>query len=395
MRFDTLAIHEAQDADPSTGALVTPIHQTSTFVQEAPGVHKGFDYGRTNNPTRQTLERVLAALEGVPWCATFSSGLAAEHTILQALTGPGDHVIVPRDVYGGTFRLLNAVHGPKGLAWTQLDLGDDGAFAGAFGPGTRLVWVESPTNPRLEVVDVARAAAFAHRHGALLVVDNTFATPVNQRPFEHGADVVIHSVTKYLAGHSDLVQGAVLAKDPEVFAKVKFLQNATGAVPGPFDCWLTLRGLKTLSLRVRRHGENALAVAERLLAHPRVAKVLYPGLPSHPGHAIAARQSTGAGFGGVVSVELHASVEATKAFASSRRFWKLGESLGGVKSLVCHPATMTHASIPEATRRALGLSDGLVRLSTGIEDVADLIEDLEEGLARLPAPVPAATRPVA
>ena len=385
MRFDTLAIHHAQDADPTTGALITPIHQTSTFVQEAPGVHKGFDYGRTNNPTRQALERVLAALEGVEHGAAFASGLAAENAILQALLEPGDHVVVPTDVYGGTFRLLDRVHGPKGVEWTQVDLADDAAFERALRPRTRLVWVESPTNPRLEVHDLARAAALAHRHGALLVVDNTFATPVNQRPFEHGADLVVHSVTKYLAGHSDLVQGAVLARDAEVFAKIRFLQNATGAVPGPFDCWLALRGLKTLSLRVARHNTNAQRVAELLAAHPLVKRVRYPGLASHPGHEVARRQGTGAGYGGVVSVELRATEEAARRFASDLRFFRLAESLGGVKSLVCHPASMTHASIPADRRRAVGLSDALVRLSVGLEDPLDLCEDLEAGLERLGA----------
>lgn len=380
MRFDTLAIHAAQDADPSTGALITPIHQTSTFVQERPGKHHGFDYGRTNNPTRQTLERVLAALEGVEFGAAFASGLAAEHAILTAHTGPGDHVIVPDDVYGGTFRLLDKVHGPRGLTSTAVDFDDDAALEAAFRPTTRLVWVESPTNPRLRIVDLAKAAAAAHSHGALLVVDNTFATPVNQRPFEFGADLVLHSVTKYLAGHSDLVQGAVLARDAAAFEPVKFLQNATGAVPGPFDCWLTLRGLKTLSLRVERHNRNAQAVAEALVAHPAVARVHYPGLPSHPNRAVASRQGTGAGFGGVVSVELDAPLDDAVTFASTRRFFKLGESLGGVKSLVCHPATMTHASIPAERRRAAGLPDGLLRLSVGIEDVRDLLDDLLEGL---------------
>ena len=380
MRFDTLAIHEAQDPDPSTGALVPPIHQTSTFAQEAPGRHQGFDYGRTNNPTRQALERVLAALEGVGFGAAFSSGLAAEHAILTGHTGPGDHVIVPDDVYGGTFRLLDRVHGPKGLAWSAVDFDDEAALEAAFRPSTRLVWVESPTNPRLRVVDLARAAAAAHRHGARLVVDNTFATPVNQRPFDHGADLVVHSVTKYLAGHSDLVSGAVLARDAAAFQPVKFLQNATGAVPGPFDCWLALRGLKTLSLRVERHNRSAQAVAEALVAHPAVARVHYPGLHGHPGHAVARRQGTGAGFGGVVSVELDAPLEDAVAFVSTRRYFRLAESLGGVKSLVCHPATMTHASIPAERRRAAGLPDGLLRLSVGLEDVHDLLEDLGEGL---------------
>jgi cystathionine gamma-lyase len=387
MRFDTLAIHFAQDPDPATGALVTPICQTSTFVQRAPAVHQGFDYSRTNNPTRQTLERVLASLEGVRHAAAFASGLAAEHAILQAHLRPGDHVITTQDVYGGTFRLLNAVHAPHGTSFTQVDPSDEAAFRAAFRPTTRLVWLESPTNPRLLVCDLERACAIAREHGALAVVDNTFASPVNQRPFDLGADLVIHSVTKYLSGHSDLVQGAVLAREESAFAPVKFLQNATGAVPSPFDCWLTLRGLKTLSLRVRRHNENAQAVAEALAAHPAVARVHYPGLPSDPGHAIAARQMTG--FGGVVSCELRAGLDATKQLVSGRRFFKLGESLGGVKSLVCHPASMTHASIPPAARREAGLSDGLIRLSAGIEDARDLVEDLLEGLDSLSAPLEA------
>lgn len=380
MRPDTLAIHFAQDADPATGALVTPIHATSTFVQEAPGRHLGYDYSRTSNPTRATLERVLAALEGVEHCAAFASGLAAENAILQALLAPGDHVLTAPDVYGGTFRLLNAVHGPKGIAWTQADLADERAFEAALRPATKLVWLESPTNPRLLVFDVERVCEIAHRHGALVVVDNTFASPVNQRPFDLGADLAVHSVTKYLAGHSDLIQGAVLARDPAVFAPVKFLQNATGAVPSPFDCWLTLRGLKTLGLRVRRHNENAQRVAEFLAGHPAVAQTWYPGLASHPNHAVAARQMKG--FGGVVSFEIAGAGDAARRFASSLRYFKLGESLGGVKSLVCHPASMTHASIPAAERRRLGLSDSLVRLSVGIEDALDLVEDLAEALDR-------------
>ena len=382
MRPDTLAIHFAQEPDPTTGALATPIHATSTFVQDSPGVHRGFDYSRTNNPTRSTLERVLAALEGVEHCAAFASGLAAENAILQALLSPGDHLITTPDVYGGTFRLLNAVHGPKGVAWTQADLSDERAFTAAFRPATKLVWLETPTNPRLLVYDIAKVCDIAHRRGALVVVDNTFASPVNQQPFALGADLVVHSVTKYLSGHSDLIQGAVLARDASVFAPVKFLQNATGAVPSPFDCWLTLRGLKTLGLRVERHNSNALQVAHFLAGHPAVARTYHPGLPSHPGHEIAARQMTG--FGGMVSVELGADAAATRRFVSSLRYFKLGESLGGVKSLVCHPASMTHASIPAADRRRLGLSDSLVRLSVGIEDVLDLVEDLSAALDAVP-----------
>ncbi len=382
MRFDTLAIHFAQDADPATGALVTPIVQTSTFVQESPGVHKGYDYTRTNNPTRATLERVLAALEGVDHCAVFASGLAAENAVLQALLRPGDRVVTTPDLYGGTFRLLRQVFGPHGISSAQADVGDPRALDAALAEGARILWLESPTNPRLQVYDIAAACEAAHRHGALAVVDNTFASPVNQRPFDLGADLVVHSVTKYLAGHSDLIQGAVLARDPEVLAPVKFLQNATGAVPSPFDCWLTLRGLKTLSLRVERQNATAFFLALRLEGHEAVARVHYPGLPSHPGHEVARRQSRG--FGGVLSVELRGGPEDVRRFVSERRFFKLGESLGGVKSLVCHPATMTHASIPPEERRKLGLPDTLVRLSVGLEDPRDLAEDLEEGLSALP-----------
>ncbi|MBI1850883.1 MAG: PLP-dependent transferase [Planctomycetes bacterium] len=381
MRFDTRAIHFAQDPDPATGAFTTPIHQTSTFVQKAPRVHKGFDYSRTNNPTRRTLERVLASLEGVEHCAAFASGLAAENAVLQALLSPGDHVITTDDVYGGTFRLLDAVYARKGCSFSTVDLSDARALDAAFRPTTRLVWLETPTNPRLRITDIAKVCRAAHARGVIVVVDNTFASPVNQLPFDLGADLVVHSATKYLSGHSDVIQGAVLAREASIFEPIHFLQNATGAVPSPFDCWLTLRGLKTLSLRVARHNANAQTVAEFLAGHPAVARIHYPGLSAHPGHAIAKRQMTG--FGGVVSLEPLGSPEAIRAFVSHRRFFKLGESLGGVKSLVCHPATMTHASIPAERRRALGLSDSLVRLSVGIEDARDLIDDLEQGLAPL------------
>src|SRR5262245_55919070 len=383
MRLRTRTIHWAQDSDPTTGAVSPPIYATSTFEQEAPGVHKGFDYSRTSNPTRQTLERVLASLEGVDHCAVFASGLAAENAILQALLAPGDHVITPRDVYGGTYRLLNAVYRPKGYHSDAVDLDDERALEAAIRPSTRLIWVESPTNPRLQIFDLSRISRVAHRHGVLLVVDNTFASPVLQQPFALGADIVVHSVTKYLSGHSDLIQGAVLARDAAVFQPIKFLQNATGAVPSPFDCWLTLRGLKTLELRMQRHAENADAIARSLIAHPAVRRVYYPGLSDHPGHAIARRQMTG--FGGMVSLELDGTIDDVVSFVSSRRFFALGESLGGVKSLVCHPARMTHASIPAAARAALGLSDTLIRLSPGIEHPDDLIADLIEGLNDLRA----------
>lgn len=381
MRFATKTIHAAQPSEPGTGSLVAPIFQTSTYQQEAPAVHHGFDYSRTNNPTRQRLEAVLGELEGVEHCALFASGLAAENAVLQAWLKPGDEIVIPPDVYGGTYRILNRVFAPTGCVARSADSSDLSALREALSPRTKLVWLESPTNPRLLVYDIAEVARIAHECGALVVVDNTFATPLFQQPFTLGADIVVHSVTKYLAGHSDLIQGAVLARDRAVFEPVKFLQNATGAVPGPFDCWLTLRGLKTLELRVRRHAENAIAIAHALRGHPLVRRVYFPGLADHPGHAIARRQMSG--FGGMVSFELEGTVEEVVQFVSQRRYFALGESLGGVKALVCHPARMTHASIPPAERAALGLSDTLVRLSPGCENSEDLVEDLIEGLDAL------------
>jgi len=383
MEFATKTIHAGQPSDETTGALMAPIHQTSTYEQQAPGVHKGYDYTRTNNPTRERLEHVLAALEGVEHAAVYASGLAAEHAVLLAWLKPGDEIVTPRDVYGGTYRLLAKVFEPIGCTVREVDVSDVAAVAAVISPRTRLVWLESPTNPRLLVCDIEAIARLAHATGALVVVDNTFATPYFQRPFELGADIVVHSVTKYLAGHSDLIQGAVLAKDKAVFEPIKFLQNAVGGVPSPFDCWLTLRGLKTLELRVARHADNARAIAEALDGHPIVRRVYYPGLPSHPGHAIAQRQMSG--FGGMVSFELDGSVDEVVSLVSSFRLFALGESLGGVRSLVCHPARMTHASIPPEVRAARGLSDTLVRLSPGCETTSDLVEDVLNGLARVEA----------
>jgi cystathionine gamma-lyase len=383
MEFSTRTIHAGQPSDAETGALIAPIYQTSTYEQEAPGIHRGFDYSRTNNPTRARLEAVLADLEGVEHAAVFASGLAAENAILQAYLKPGDEIVIPLDVYGGTYRMLTKVYQPSGCNVRQIDLSNADALRSALNPRTKLVWIESPTNPRLLVYDIAAIAAAAHAHGAMLVVDNTFATPLFQQPFALGADLVVHSVTKYLAGHSDVIQGAVLAREAAVFEPVKFLQNATGAVPSAFDCWLTLRGLKTLELRMERHAQNAEAIAIALQSHPLVRRVYYPGLPTHPGHAIAARQMTG--FGGMVSIELDGSVEDVVSFVSSRRFFALGESLGGVKALVCHPARMTHASIPAEERAKLGLSETLVRLSPGCEHRKDLVADLLSGLDQLAA----------
>ena len=378
MEFSTRTIHAAQPSEPGTGALVAPIFQTSTYEQREPGVHQGFDYSRTNNPTRARLEAVLADLEGVPHAAVFASGLAAENAVFQAWLKPGDEIIIPLDVYGGTYRILTRVYQPGGCVVRPVDFGDARAFADALNERTRLVWIESPTNPRLLVYDIAALSHAAHAAGALVVVDNTFATPVFQQPFELGADIVVHSVTKYLAGHSDLIQGAVLAKEAAVFEPIKFLQNATGAVPSAFDCWLTLRGLQTLELRVRRHADNAEAIAHALRGHPLVRRIYFPGLPEHPGHEVAQRQMTG--FGGMVSFELDGSVDDVVSFVSSRSLFTLGESLGSVKSLLCHPARMTHASIPADARAALGLSDTLVRLSPGCEHHRDLIADLLDGL---------------
>ncbi len=382
MKFATRTIHTGQPSEPETGALVAPIFQTSTYEQESPGHDKGFSYSRTNNPTRQRLEGVLAALEGVEHAAVFASGLAAENAVLQAYLRPGDEVIIPLDVYGGTYRILNKVFQPIGVVTKQVDTGSLKAVEAALSSRTRFVWIETPTNPRLLISDIAAVSKLAHARGqGLVVVDNTFATPCFQQPFELGADIVVHSVTKYLAGHSDTVQGAVLAKDAAVFEPIKFLQNATGAIPSPFDCWLTMRGLKTLELRMQRHQENAAAIAKALSKHSLVRRVYFPGLPNHPGHEIARKQMTG--FGGMVSFELDGTMEEVIAFSSSRRYFALAESLGGVKALICHPATMTHASIPPEARAQLGLSDSLLRLSPGCENAEDLVEDLLEGLAKI------------
>jgi len=387
MKFATRTIHTGQPSEPETGALVAPIFQTSTYEQESPGHDKGFSYSRTNNPTRQRLEGVLAALEGVQHAAVFASGLAAENAVLQAYLRPGDEIIIPLDVYGGTYRILNKVFQPIGVVTKQIDTGSLKAVEAALSSRTRFVWIETPTNPRLLISDIAAISKLAHAGKGsetgrpLVVVDNTFATPCFQQPFELGADIVVHSVTKYLAGHSDTVQGAVLAKDAAVFEPIKFLQNATGAIPSPFDCWLTLRGLKTLELRMQRHQENAAAIAKALSKHSLVRQVYFPGLPNHPGHEIARKQMTG--FGGMVSFELDGTMEEVIAFSSSRRYFTLAESLGGVKALICHPATMTHASIPPEERAKLGLSDSLLRLSPGCENAEDLVEDLLEGLAKV------------
>jgi cystathionine gamma-lyase len=382
--FSTRAIHGGQSPDPTTGAVMPPIYATSTYAQSSPGVHKGYEYSRTQNPTRMAYERCIADLEGGTRGYAFASGMAATATLLELLDS-GDHVVAMDDLYGGSFRLFERVRRSSAkLDFTFVDLSDPKAAAAAIGPRTRMVWIETPTNPLLKLVDIAAVAQAASGRGILVVVDNTFATPVLQQPLALGADLVVHSVTKYLAGHADVIQGAVVAASAEALAPVKFLQNAAGAVPSPFDCWLTLRGLQTLDLRVWRQVENAQAIAAALAAHPRVTRVYYPGLPDHPGHALARRQMRG--FGAIVSFELDGSPDDVRAFVSSRRYFTLGESLGAVKALVCHPATMTHASIPAETRAALGLSDRLIRLSPGCEHHGDLVQDIVEGLGAVRYP---------
>jgi cystathionine gamma-lyase len=376
--FSTRAIHAGQDADPATGATVVPIYATSTYTQAAPGQHKGYEYSRSGNPTRTALETALASLEEGERGLAFASGLAATTAVFGALLRPGDEVAASADLYGGTFRLLDKVFKPWGLTARYTDDSSAAGFEKIITPKTKLVWIETPTNPLLQVLDIAALAEVTHKHEAKLAVDNTFASPYLQRPLNLGADIVVHSTTKYLGGHSDVVGGCVVgAKD--LLDPIKFYQNAAGGVPGPFDSYLVLRGLKTLAVRMDRHCDNAMSLAPWLKAHPAVAKVYYPGLPDHPGHAVAAKQMKS--FGGMISLKLHGGIPAAKQFMTRTRLFSLAESLGGVESLVCHPTTMTHASIPKDVREARGVDDGLIRLSVGIEDVADLRTDLERALA--------------
>jgi cystathionine gamma-lyase len=377
MKFATKAIHAGQSPDPTTGAIMTPVYLTSTFVQQAPAVHQGYEYSRSGNPTRTALEANLAALENGRHGLCFASGLAAENTLLHWLES-GDHVVCARDVYGGTFRLFDKVWRQLGITATFINAYNLDEIRGALQPRTKLVWLESPTNPLLTITDLAAVSEIAHRHQAKVVVDNTFASPCLQQPLSLGADIVLHSTTKYLGGHSDVVGGAIVTNDEELFARLKFLQNAAGGVPGPLDCFLVLRGTKTLAVRMRQHCENAQRVAEHLVQHPEVEKVYYPGLSDNPYHALAARQMSG--FGGMVSLELRGDLERNKRFASMTKLFALAESLGGVESMINHPATMTHASIPAAERLKGGLKDALMRLSVGLEDVDDLIEDLDRAI---------------
>jgi cystathionine gamma-lyase len=375
--FSTRAIHAGQDADPATGATVVPIYATSTYTQAAPGQHKGYEYSRSGNPTRSALETALAALEEGERGLAFASGLAATTAVFAALLRPGDEVVASADLYGGTFRLLDKVFKPWGLTARYTDDSTAAGFEAIVTPKTKLVWIETPTNPLLQILDIAAIAGVAHKHGAKLAVDNTFASPYLQQPLRLGADLVIHSTTKYLGGHSDVIGGAIVGSK-ELLDPIKFYQNAAGGVPGPFDSYLVLRGLKTLAVRMDRHCENAAALASWLVKHPTVAKVYYPGLSDHPGHLVAAKQMRG--FGGMISMKLRGGIPAARQFMTRTRLFSLAESLGGVESLLCHPATMTHASIPKDVREARGVDDGLLRLSVGIEDVADLKADLEHAL---------------
>jgi len=382
-RSGTLAIHAGQAHDPSTGAVMTPIYATSTYAQSSPGVHQGFEYSRSHNPTRFAYERCVAALEGGTRGFAFASGLAATSTILELLE-TGSHVIAMDDVYGGTFRLFERVRrGSAGLDFSWVDLSDPAAFEAAIRPETRMVWIETPTNPMLKLVDVAAIARIARARDLLVVVDNTFCSPMLQRPLELGAHIVMHSATKYLNGHSDIVGGIAVVGDDEALAeRLGFLQSAVGAVQGPFDSFLALRGLKTLHLRMQAHCANAAELAAWLQRHPAVEAVHYPGLPSHPQHELAKRQMRG--FGGMVSIVLRGGPEAARRFCEKTHLFALAESLGGVESLVNLPAVMTHASVPPERRARLGISDALVRLSVGVEDVEDLREDLAQALAAGP-----------
>ena len=379
MKFETKAIHSGQEPEPTTGAVVVPIYATSTYAQDAPGKHAGYDYSRTDNPTRTALQTALADLEGVDEDAgggsvATASGMAAA-ALCGYLLGSGDHVLLPDDAYGGTFRFFAGVLGDQGFAWSVARSTDPDSVRSAIRDNTRLVWLETPSNPLLRIADIAALAAIAHDAGALLVVDNTFATPYLQRPLEFGADIVLHSTTKYLGGHSDVVGGALVTGDPELYERLRFLQNAAGPVPGPFDAWLVLRGLKTLAVRMERHCANAMAVAEFLLADSRVADVMYPGLTSHPDHALAHRQMDA--FGGMVSFRPTGGVEAAHRLAERTEVFFLAESLGGVESLIEVPAAMTHQSV---VGTPLEVPEDLVRLSVGIEHVDDLIEDLDRAL---------------
>lgn len=380
MGFSTDAIHVGQEPDPATGAIIVPIYQTSTYVQEELGKHKGYEYARTANPTRSALERNLACLEGGSYAYAFASGMAAINALMTLLKS-GDHVLASHNLYGGSFRLFERVLKDFGLSFSYANTSRLEDVERAIRPETRLLYVETPTNPVMEITDIAAASSLAHGRGLLLAVDNTFMSPYFQRPLELGADLALHSTTKYLNGHSDGVGGVIVLNDQALAERLKFLQNAAGAILGPFDSWLILRGVKTLAVRMRQHDTNGRAVASFLAAHPKVKKVYYPGLPAHPQHELARRQMRG--FGGMIAFET-GSLENAKVVLRTVRLCSLAESLGGVETLISHPATMTHASVPAEDRERLGITEGLVRISVGIEDVEDLIADLDQALARIP-----------
>ncbi len=375
--FGTRAIHAGQPPDAKTGSVMVPIYQTSTFAQKSPGEHLGYEYARTGNPTRTAYQECVASLENAKHAVAFSSGLAAIDAIARLLR-PGDHVLCCDDVYGGTFRLFDKLLKPMGLEFSFVDLSQLEKAKAAMRPNTRMLWIESPTNPMLKIIDIAQLASLAHAHRAICVVDNTFLSPYFQKPLVLGADLVVHSITKYMNGHSDVIGGVVATSQDDLHEKLQYLQNAVGAVPSPWDCFLVMRGLKTLHVRMERHAENATQVAEFLESHPGIEQVIYPGLASHPQHALAKTQMSG--FGGMVTCFLKGGLPEAKRFLERVRLFTLAESLGGVESLIEHPAIMTHASVPPEQRQALGIHDNLIRLSVGIEDVADLIDDLKSAL---------------
>jgi len=377
MRFSTRAIHAGQEPDSTTGAIIVPVYQTVNYVFDEVGKPQKYEYSRSSNPTRNAYEECLASLEEAKFGLAFSSGMAATDAILSTLKA-GDHVVSSEHLYGGTFRLFEKVYRPRGIQFTYVDGTRTQAFADAMQPATKLVWIETPANPLLQLVDVQAVAKIAHDRGARLVADNTFASPYFQRPLTQGADVVMHSTTKYISGHSDVVGGAVLTSDERLYEAIKFYQNAAGAVPGPWDCWLSLRGLKTLAVRMRQHEANAQAIAEFLESHSKVRQTIYPGLPSHLQHELAKAQMDG--FGAMVTFRLDGGIEQVRRFVKALSVFLFAESLGGVESLVCHPATMSHASLTPEERQKIGITDGTIRLSVGIEDVEDLIDDLDRAL---------------
>jgi len=380
MRFSTRAIHAGEPID-STGAVAVPIYQVSTFRQSEPGVDGGYVYSRTSNPTRSALESSLASLEEGQYCLAFASGMAAITTAVLALLRKGDHVLAVEDLYGGTRRLFDRIMRNFGIDFSYVDGTNLDQFEAGLRPETKMVWIETPTNPLLKIVDIAGTAKIAHDHNSLVVVDNTFMSPYLQQPLKLGADVVMHSTTKYLGGHSDLIGGALILSDPALHEKARFAQNAVGAVPGPLDCWLVLRGVKTLVVRMDRHCNNAQKIAESLERHSKVLSVMYPGLPTHPQHQLARKQMTG--FGGMISFHLRGGFESCKRLFKQLKVFTVAESLGGVESLIEHPASMTHASVPKEERDRLGVTDSLIRLSVGIEDAEDLVADLSTALDRV------------